>query len=78
MKEAWCIPPEANAAFVCQMEDVLDVYHLPDDPRYPSVCFDETSKQLIGEIATPRWCYAKDSRSRLTIQMRFDALLGVE
>jgi DDE superfamily endonuclease len=35
------------------MEDVLDVYHLPDDPRYPTVCFDETSKQLIGEIATP-------------------------
>jgi hypothetical protein len=35
------------------MEDVLDVYHLPQDPRYPTVCFDETSKQLIGEIATP-------------------------
>ncbi len=35
------------------MEDVLDVYHLPDDRRYPTVCFDETSKQLIGEIATP-------------------------
>ncbi len=35
------------------MEDVLDVYHLPQDPRFPIVCFDETSKQLIGEIATP-------------------------
>jgi hypothetical protein len=35
------------------MEDVLDVYHLPADPRYPTVCFDETSKQLIGEIALP-------------------------
>ena len=35
------------------MEDVLDVYHLPDDPRYPTVCLDETSKQLISEIATP-------------------------
>ena len=35
------------------MEDVLDVYHLPEDPRFPIVCFDETSKQLIGEIATP-------------------------
>ncbi len=35
------------------MEDVLDVYHLPEDPRFPTVCFDETSKQLIGEIATP-------------------------
>jgi len=35
------------------MEDVLDVYHLPQDPRFPTVCFDATSKQLIGEIATP-------------------------
>ncbi len=35
------------------MEDVLDVYHLPDDPRYPTVCFDETSKQLIKEVRTP-------------------------
>ena len=35
------------------MEDVLDVYHLPEDPRYPTVCLDETSKQLIGEITTP-------------------------
>ncbi len=34
------------------MEDVLDVYHLPDDPRYPTVCLDETSKQLIQEVRT--------------------------
>ena len=31
------------------MEDVLDLYHKPYDPRYPMVCFDETSKQLISE-----------------------------
>ncbi len=35
------------------MEDVLDLYTLPYDPRYPQVCFDETSKQLIGETRTP-------------------------
>jgi DDE superfamily endonuclease len=35
------------------MEDVLDVYHLPDDPDVPTVCFDETSKQLIKEVRTP-------------------------
>jgi hypothetical protein len=34
------------------MEDVLDLYTLPYDPRYPQVCFDETSKQLIGESRT--------------------------
>jgi hypothetical protein len=35
------------------MEDVLDLYTLPYDPRYPQVCFDETSKQLIGESRLP-------------------------
>ena len=31
------------------MEDVLDVYHLPYDPNFPVVCFDESSKQLVAE-----------------------------
>jgi len=26
LKKQWCIPPEANAEFVCAMEDVLEVY----------------------------------------------------
>jgi transposase len=29
------------------MEDVLNVYHLPQDEEYPVVCMDETSKRLI-------------------------------
>ena len=35
------------------MEDVLEVYKRPYDPRRPVVCLDETSKQLIGEVQTP-------------------------
>ena len=35
------------------MEDVLDVYKRPYDPKRPNVCLDETSKQLIGETRTP-------------------------
>ena len=35
------------------MEDVLDVYKRPYDAKRPVVCLDETSKQLIGEVATP-------------------------
>jgi hypothetical protein len=31
------------------MEDVLDVYHFAYDPKYPVVCFDESSKQLVKE-----------------------------
>ena len=35
------------------MEDVLDLYAEPYDPKRPTVTFDETSKQLIGETRQP-------------------------
>ena len=35
------------------MEDVLDVYCRPYDARYPVVCLDETSKQLLSEVRSP-------------------------
>ena len=43
------IPPEANADFVCAMEDVLEVYQRPYDPQRPVVCVDEAMKQLVKE-----------------------------
>lgn len=46
----WCIPPEQNAEFVCAMENVLEVYTRPYDPKRPVVCLDEKSKQLVGEV----------------------------
>ena len=47
------IPPDASAAFVADMEDVLEVYQRPHDPQRPLVCLDETSKQLIIETRAP-------------------------
>lgn len=35
------------------MEDVLDVYTRPYDPKRPVVCMDETFKQLIGQTREP-------------------------
>jgi DDE superfamily endonuclease len=35
------------------MEDVLDVYTRPYDPRYPQVCMDETTKQLLRDTQAP-------------------------
>ena len=52
-KQQWVIPPDANAAFVAIMEDVLEVYQRPHDPQRPLVCLDETSKQLIIETRAP-------------------------
>jgi hypothetical protein len=36
------------------MEDVIQTYLLPYDPRYPVVCFDEACKQLFGEVRSRR------------------------
>jgi hypothetical protein len=47
------IPPEANAAFVAAMEDVLEVYQRSHDPERPLVCLDETSKQMVAETRAP-------------------------
>jgi len=35
------------------MEDVLEVYTRPYDERFPQVCLDEKSKQLISEVREP-------------------------
>jgi len=32
------------------MEDVIQTYMLPYDPKWPVVCFDEASRQLFGEV----------------------------
>lgn len=53
LKEYWCIPPQEHAAFVADMEWVLDVYQCPYDPQHPVVCMDEQPKQLIEERWTP-------------------------
>jgi hypothetical protein len=35
------------------MEDVLDTYARPHDPKRPVVCVDEGGKQLIGDVREP-------------------------
>jgi hypothetical protein len=53
LRKQWVIPPEANADFVCAMEDVLEVYTRPYDPARPVVCLDELSQQLVAETRIP-------------------------
>ena len=48
--KSWCIG-KPSAKFVAKMEDVLDVYARPYDPRFPVVCLDEANKALRS---TPR------------------------
>ena len=42
-----------SSEFVAAMEDVLELYAEPYDPRRPVVCFDETSTQLLAEARPP-------------------------
>jgi hypothetical protein len=49
----WRIPPKHSAEFASHMEDVLEVYRRPHDPRRPVVCLDECSRQLVGEVRVP-------------------------
>jgi hypothetical protein len=39
---------------VAALEDVLDLYELPEAPRRPVVCFDELPYQLVSETRTPQ------------------------
>jgi hypothetical protein len=67
------------------MEDVLDVYKRPYDPRRPNVCLDETSKQLIGETRAPmpaspgqpaRYDYEYKRNGVANLFMIFEPLIG--
>jgi hypothetical protein len=67
------------------MEDVLDVYKRPYDPRRPNVCLDETSKQLIGETRIPvpacpgqpaRYDYEYKRNGVANLFMMFEPLIG--
>ena len=51
--EYWVIPPKADAEFVANMEEVLEIYAKPYDPKNPVVCMDEQPVQLIGETRVP-------------------------
>jgi hypothetical protein len=77
------IPPQANAEFVCAMEDVLDLYHEPYAPLRPVVCFDESNKQLIAETRIPlplqpgqgqRYDYAYERHGTCNLFMFFEPL----
>src|SRR3989344_1688593 len=41
----WCVP-EVTPLFIERMEEVLDLYAKPYNPKEPILCFDEKSKEL--------------------------------
>ncbi len=53
MVEYWVIPPDANAEFVANMEEVLETYEKAYDPARPVLCMDEQPVQLLKETRVP-------------------------
>lgn len=67
------------------MEAVLDIYQQPYDPLHPTVCMDELSKQLVGEVAQPlplepgqpmRCDYEYERHGTANLFMFFEPLAG--
>ena len=54
--KSWCIGAP-SAKYVAKMEDVLEVYARPYDPKRPVVCVDEGAKELRS---TPRGSLAME------------------
>lgn len=53
MIDYWVIPPENDAEFVACMEEVLETYEKPYDPKHPVICMDEQPVQLLKETKQP-------------------------
>lgn len=49
----WVIPPECDAEFAASMEEVLETYAKPYDPKNPVLCMDEQPVQLVKEVRQP-------------------------
>ena len=67
------------------MEDVLEVYKRPYDPKRPQVCMDETSKQLLADTRDPipaqpgspeKFDYEYKREGVANIFMFFEPLMG--
>jgi hypothetical protein len=52
-QKSWCVP-DLDEEFIERMEDVLDIYEKPYDPKNPVVCLDEKPIQLLDEVRPAR------------------------
>lgn len=68
-RRMWCVP-KVDAEYVARMEDVLDLYAEPSNPRQPVVCFDESPVQPIGEVR-------RDFADRFKSRSWLDSVVGV-
>jgi transposase len=51
-KKQWCIG-DLTTEFLWRMENILDLYELPYNPKRPLICFDERPCQLLNHVVMP-------------------------
>jgi hypothetical protein len=52
LNKRWCIG-KITGDYIWHMEDVLEQYARPYDPRHPLICYDERPCQLLGDVLVP-------------------------
>lgn len=79
------MPGKVEAEFVWRMEDVLDLYAEPYDPRRSQVCFDERPCVLRADVREPlpaqpgqpeRYDYEYERRGGCNLFAIFQPLVG--
>jgi hypothetical protein len=79
------IPPEYNTQFVWRMEEILDLYEEPYDPKRAVVCFDERPCQLLAEVRESLACkpgkpkrvdFEYERRGMANVLLAFEPLKG--
>ena len=75
--EYWVIPPEADAEFVAHMEEVLETYEKPYNPKMPVLCMDEQNSAVAerNALAHSRHGHAHGQAGRLRIRTRGTAAI---
>jgi hypothetical protein len=67
----WVIPLTEDGEFVAHMEEGLDIYAQPYNPKCPVICMDQRPVQLQREVRTPiaavrgTLCRLRQDHSRL-------------
>jgi len=83
-KKQWCIGA-LTTEFLWRMENILDLYELPYNPKRPVICFDERPCQLLDNVVTPlpmepgkpiRQDYHYDRNGVCSLLIAFEPLRG--
>jgi len=75
LKEMYCSPPKTDAAFVCQLEEVLDVYKRPYDPKRPQC---QARKKKSAETRLQKSLFAQRESPVAFLKVEHETMLAAK